>query len=155
MPRPISVQITQALERDDGVLLFWVLVGLDTIAIQVPPEAITNRKLIYGYAHINRTVGVDGGGRELGYPTTAVVDNDADADAKALRAILAEHVDRLEAAGINLATDHVPPNAAAMLANSRFVPKASYVGAYVLAAQAPARMEPQMVQIRVPTEGAP
>lgn len=110
MARPARVQVLEAYEHDDGLYL-WVDVDGAEVCILVPPGAITDRKLAYGYAQLveETSVFTEPSGRTVeSVSAERPEDLSSDADDLALRAILAEHLDRFEATNYDLAASNPP-----------------------------------------------
>lgn len=90
-PRPPRVDVVEAHERDDGVLLVWADVGGKELVFQIPPGALLDRRLAYGLARVDVTINPTTNER-----TEVVVDLVADADEQVWRLIFEEHLDRFE-----------------------------------------------------------
>ena len=93
-PRPKKIDIVEAHENESGALEIWADLDGKVLHFLVPnvERAISHRKLVYGLAHTRRHVDFDN--RQI--VKEEVVDDVDDADERAIRHLLEEHLDRFE-----------------------------------------------------------
>lgn len=89
MARPSSVNVVEAWDDERGQTHLWVDFAGTEVHVLLGRGAVADRKLLYGLAHAE----VDG------KAVRTIVDDDPQADKKALEAIFAEHLDRWEQHG--------------------------------------------------------